>query len=51
LGATIQDRLADLGEIEVHIVEDPVQLGALGALRLGQEVPEEYWKNLTIADL
>ncbi len=51
LGATIQDRLADLGGIEVHIVEDPVQLGALGALRLGQEVPEEYWKNLTISDL
>lgn len=51
LGATIQGRLADLGEIEVHIVEDPVQLGALGALRLGQEVPEEYWKNLTISDL
>ena len=51
LGATIQERLSDLGEIEVHIVEDPVQLGALGALRLGQEVPEEYWKNLTISDL
>jgi len=51
LGATIEDRLADLGEVVVLIVDDPVQLGALGALRLGQEVPEEYWKNLTISDL
>ncbi len=50
LGATMEERLADLGEITVHIVEDPVKLGAEGALRLAQEVPEEYWKNLTISD-
>ena len=50
LGATMEERLADLGDITVHIVEDPVKLGAAGALRLAQEVPEEYWKNLTISD-
>ena len=50
LGASIEERLADLGGITVHIVEDPVRLGAMGALRLSQEVPEEYWKNLTISD-
>lgn len=50
LGTTIEERLADLGEITVHIVEDPVRLGAQGALRLAQEVPEEYWKNLTISE-
>ena len=50
LGSTIEDRLSDLGEITVHIVEDPVRLGAQGGLRLAQEVPEEYWKNLTLSD-
>ncbi len=49
LGATLEERLADLGEITVHIVEDPVRLGAQGGLRLAQEVPEEYWKNLTLS--
>jgi rod shape-determining protein MreB len=49
LGASLEELLADMGEIEVHIVENPVQLGALGGLRLAQEVPEEYWKNLTIS--
>lgn len=50
LGATVEEHLADLGEITVHIVEDPVRLGAQGGLRLAQEVPEEYWKNLTLSE-
>ena len=49
LGALLEERLSDLGEIEVKVVDDPVKLGALGGLRLGMEVPQEMWKNLTLA--
>jgi rod shape-determining protein MreB len=49
LGAMIERRLSDLGDVSVHVVEDPVRLGAMGGLRLAMEVPEEMWKNLTLA--
>ena len=49
LGAMIEDRLSDLGDVEVHVAEDSVKLGALGGLRLAMEVPEEMWENLTRA--
>ena len=49
LGALLEDRLADLGDVKVKVVDDPVKLGALGGLRLGMEVPQEMWKNLTLA--
>ena len=49
LGAMIEERLSDLGEINVHVVDDPVRLGAMGGLRLSMEVPEDMWKNLTLA--
>ena len=49
LGAMIERRLSDLGEVNVHVVDDPVRLGAMGGLRLAMEVPEEMWKNLTLA--
>ena len=49
LGAMIEDRLSDLGDVEVHVAEDSVKLGALGGLRLAMEVPEEMWENLTLA--
>jgi len=49
LGALIEERLSDLGEINVHVVDDPVRLGAMGGLRLSMEVPEDMWKNLTLA--
>ncbi len=48
IGDMLTARLKDLGDIEVYTVEDSIRLGALGGLRLGQEVPEEYWKNLTL---
>ena len=49
LGAMIEDRLSLLGEINVHVVDDPIRLGAMGALRLAMEVPEDMWRNLTLA--
>ncbi|HJL60304.1 MAG TPA: rod shape-determining protein, partial [Candidatus Thalassarchaeaceae archaeon] len=49
LGAMIERRLSDLGDVNVHVVDDPVRLGAMGGLRLAMEVPEEMWKNLTLA--
>ena len=49
LGQMLEERLADLGEVEVLTVDDPVQLGAMGGLRLAMEVPEDMWKNLTLA--
>ena len=49
LGAMIERKLSDLGDVNVHVVDDPVRLGAMGGLRLAMEVPEEMWKNLTLA--
>lgn len=49
LGDMLEERLSDLGEVEVLTVEDPVELGAMGGLRLAMEVPEDMWKNLTLA--
>ena len=49
LGAMIERKLSDLGDVSVHVVDDPVRLGAMGGLRLAMEVPAEMWKNLTLA--
>ena len=46
---SIEERLADLGDVEVLTVEDPLELGAMGGLRLAMEVPGDMWKNLTLA--
>ena len=49
LGEMLEQRLADMGDVEVLTVEDPLELGAMGGLRLGMTVPEDMWKNLTLA--
>ena len=49
LGDMLETRLSDLGDVEVLTVEDPIELGAMGGLRLAMEVPEDMWKNLTLA--
>jgi len=49
LGDLIEAKLADLGDVEVLTVEEPLELGAMGGLRLAMEVPEDMWKNLTLA--
>ncbi|HIA39769.1 MAG TPA: hypothetical protein EYN46_01430 [Candidatus Poseidoniales archaeon] len=48
-GALLERRLSDMGEVAVHTVDDPIHLGAMGGLRLSMEVPEDMWKNLTLA--
>ena len=47
LGAMIERRLSDMGDVNVHVVDDPGRLGAMGGLRLSMEVLEDMWKNLT----
>ena len=37
----IERRLSDLGDVNVHVVDDPVRLGAMGGLRLAMEVPKK----------
>ena len=49
LGALIERRLSDMGDVTVHVVDDPVRLCAMGGLRLAMEVPEDMWSNLTLA--
>ncbi len=49
LGEMIEERLSDLGDVVVMTVDDPTHLGAMGGLRLAMEVPEDMWKNLTLA--
>ena len=48
-GSLLERRLSDMGGGTVHTVDDPMHLGAMGGLRLSMEVPEEMWKNLTLA--
>ena len=45
----LEDKLADIGDCTVHVVDDPVMLGALGGLRLSMEVPTDMWSSLTLA--
>ena len=49
LNIMIEDRLGDIGECTVQVVDDPVMLGALGGLRLSMEVPTDMWSSLTLA--
>ena len=48
-GSLLERQLSDMGGVTVHTVDDPTHLGAMGGLRLSMEVPEEMWKNLTLA--
>ena len=41
LGALIERRLSDMGDVNAHVVDDPVRLGAMGGLRLAMEVPRD----------
>ena len=52
LGAMIERRLSDLGDVNVHVVDDPVRLGAMGGLRLAMEVQKKCGRTrpLHLAD-
>jgi len=43
----LSDKLEIIGGARVVAVEDPTFLGADGALRLGQDMPDTYWQRLS----
>lgn len=42
----LEERLAEYGPARVSLVSDPLFAGALGALALAQDMPEEYWESM-----
>jgi hypothetical protein len=42
----IENDLAEFGSSRVRVVDDPIHSGALGALKLSQDMPETEWENL-----
>ncbi|MCH7783484.1 rod shape-determining protein [candidate division KSB1 bacterium] len=42
----IEHSLANLGKVDVNIVEDPVFAGAIGALKLGEDMPLSEWQQM-----
>jgi len=46
LAEKIEHELSDLVEVKVRLTEDPVYAGAIGGLRLGQDMPVEEWDKL-----
>ncbi len=46
LQEALEKGLEELGGGHVVIVDDPVYAGAQGALKLAQEMPEDYWQQL-----
>lgn len=46
LSQLVASEFADLGPINTQIVEDPVYAGAIGALRIGQDMPLSEWKHM-----
>ena len=46
LDEVIASELSDLGDVKVRLTEDPIFAGAIGGLRLGQDMPVEEWEKL-----
>ncbi len=46
LADAIKNELSDMGEVNVGLVDDPVYAGAIGGLKLAQDVPLEEWENI-----
>lgn len=46
LPQVIEQGLADLGQVSVKVVPDPVFAGAIGALKLAQDMPLSEWQHL-----
>ena len=41
----IESDLVEFGPARVTVVDDPIYAGALGALRLAQDMPESEWAS------
>lgn len=46
LKETIENELSDLGKVEIRLVDDPVFAGAIGGLRLAQDMPVDDWNRI-----
>jgi len=44
----IEKELSDLGAVRVTRVDDPVYAGAIGGLKLAQDMPAEEWQRLQV---
>lgn len=42
----IETHLSELGPARVTVVDDPIYAGALGGLKLAQDMPESEWENV-----
>ena len=45
LGEEVRSNLSEFGPCRVTIVDDPIYAGALGALKLAQDMPESEWRR------
>jgi hypothetical protein len=41
----VRSNLSEFGPCKVNAVEDPIYAGALGALKLAQDMPEIEWRQ------
>jgi len=46
LPQAIDQGLSELGSVRVRVVEDPLFAGAIGALKLGQDMPLSEWRQM-----
>jgi len=46
LASEIEAGLSELGSVMVTVADDPLFRGAIGGLKLAQEMPKEEWKQL-----
>lgn len=47
MASFLEDALRDYGSCKVTVVDDPLYAGAAGALALAQDMPEEYWEDMS----
>lgn len=47
LSETLKSVLKDFGSIQIKTVDDPMFAGAIGAMKLAQEMPKSYWEKLS----
>ncbi|HSQ34807.1 MAG TPA: MamK family actin-like protein [Candidatus Binatia bacterium] len=48
LGDALKTAMKDFGPIQVRTVDDPMFAGAAGAMKLAQEMPQQYWEKLNV---
>ena len=45
LGEEVRSNLSEFGNCRVTVVDDPIYAGAVGALKLAQDMPESEWRR------